>query len=404
MSEDAAGSMLRSLMNSIPTPHDQRWTKRFMEIPRLVSSASAKLDSEQPQQKEQTPLLIQSSAQFTNSFVPPDYLIDGLLQRRYFYLLTGRTGSAKTSLALLFAACVALGLPVGPLETERGRVLFFAGENADDTRARWIALAQQMQFDVETIDVHFIPGKFSISQLKQRIYREIEALGGVEFLIVDTSSTYFETDDENDAMQMLRHAHLLRGLTALPGGPCILANCHPAKHATDDNLLPRGGGSFLNECDGNLIARIDDMKVELHWQGKFRGPDFAPIYFMLKSGVTHERLKDTKGRLIPTVVASHLSDVARQEMTKNARFDEDLLLQAVSKAPAAAVTDLARELNWYTGKGEPYKSKVHRIIKRLKAQKLLKEERGRFELTERGQKILAAQGKDKRQTKQDSDE
>src|SRR5207247_291335 len=147
-----------------------------------------------------------------------------------FYLLTARTGAGKTSLALLFAACVALGLPIGPLQTEKGRVLFFAGENPDDIRARWIALAQQMCFDIETIDVHFIPGKFKISQLIKRIRGEVEALGGVEFLIIDTSAAYFETDNENDTMQMLHHAHRLRGLVNLPGGPCVLANCHPVKN------------------------------------------------------------------------------------------------------------------------------------------------------------------------------
>jgi hypothetical protein len=65
------------------------------------------------------------------------------------------------------------------------------------------------------------------------------------------------------------------------------------------------------ETDGNLTCRNSDMAVEFHWQGKFRGPDFAPMNFLLKT-VTHERLKTTKGRLIPTVIASHLSDIAHQ--------------------------------------------------------------------------------------------
>jgi hypothetical protein len=282
-----------------------------------------------------------------------------------------------------------IGFTHRPPANREGARAFFAGENPDDIRARWIALAQQMCFDIETIDVHFIPGKFKISQLIKRIRGEVEALGGVEFLIIDTSAAYFETDNENDTMQMLHHAHRLRGLVNLPGGPCVLANCHPVKNATDDNLVPRGGGSFLNESDGNLTAHKNDMTVELHWQGKFRGPDFAPMCFMLKT-VTHERLKDTKGRLIPTVVASHLSDIAQQELAKVTRCDEDLLLHAVSKSAACSIADLAKELGWYTAKGEPYKSKVHRIMVRLKQQKLVKDERGRLEITDKGQKVLAA--------------
>jgi 5S rRNA maturation endonuclease (ribonuclease M5) len=39
--------------------------------------------------------LLVSSAEFVANFTPPDYLIDGLLQRRFFYSLTGRPGPAR---------------------------------------------------------------------------------------------------------------------------------------------------------------------------------------------------------------------------------------------------------------------------------------------------------------------
>jgi hypothetical protein len=48
--------------------------------------------------------IVQSSAEFTRNYVPPDYLIDGLLQRRYCYSLTARTGSGKTAIVLALAA------------------------------------------------------------------------------------------------------------------------------------------------------------------------------------------------------------------------------------------------------------------------------------------------------------
>jgi hypothetical protein len=52
-------------------------------------------DTQQPQEIKP---LIQSSARFTENYVPPDYLIDGLLQRRYCYSLTAPTGTGKTAL------------------------------------------------------------------------------------------------------------------------------------------------------------------------------------------------------------------------------------------------------------------------------------------------------------------
>ena len=66
----------------------------------------------------------------------------------------------------------------------------------------------------------------------------------------------------------------------------------------------------------------------MHWQGKFRGPDFAPIHFTLRT-VTHERLKDSKGRLVPTVVASPLSEQGRDDMVQAAQSHEDEMLVAL---------------------------------------------------------------------------
>ena len=76
-------------------------------------------------------------------------LVDTVLQRRFFYSLTGKTGSGKTAVVLLIAASVALGSPIGKYEVAEGRVLYFAGENPDDVRMRWIAMARPMGFDLD---------------------------------------------------------------------------------------------------------------------------------------------------------------------------------------------------------------------------------------------------------------
>ena len=75
----------------------------------------------------------------------------------------------------------------------------------------------------------------------------------MSLLIIDTSAAYFEGDDENSNVQLGGHASGLRELS-LPGGPTTIINCHPTKNATDDNLVPRGGGAFLAEVDGNLVC------------------------------------------------------------------------------------------------------------------------------------------------------
>jgi hypothetical protein len=169
-------------------------------------------------------------------------------------------------------------------------------------------MGEHMGFDTGDIDVYFIPGVFKISEMYDAIGGEAKVLGGVGAVMVDTSAAYYEGDCENDNVQAGNHARMLRQLTEMAGGPCVIVGCHPCKGATDDNMLPRGGGAFLNELDGNLTAIAADNMVEMHWQGKFRGPDFEPMHFEISS-VTAEALKDRKGRPVWTAIAKPVTSV-----------------------------------------------------------------------------------------------
>jgi AAA domain-containing protein len=337
--------------------------------------------------EDKSPPLIQSSAQFTNGFIPPDYLVDGILQRRFIYSLTGRTGSGKSAIALLITASVALGRPIGSRDVQKGRVLYFAGENPDDIRMRWIAMAQYMDFDVDQVDVCFIAGTFKISEMASRIAQEADKAGPFALVVVDTSAAFYEGDDENSNAQQGVHARRLRSLVQLPGGPCVIANCHPPKNAPESNLQPRGGGAFIAEMDGNLTTSKDDGVVTLHWQGKFRGPDFAPISFQLKT-ITNEHLKDTKGRTIPTIIASYLSETAQEEIAATARGNENRVLALIASDQSASYAQMARTLGWTLRSGEPNKMAVSRVVKKLKEAKLVTIERDKPVITDKAKKIL----------------
>jgi RecA-family ATPase len=202
--------------------------------------------------KQRTPLLIHSK-NFIADFAPPDYLIEGIARKRFLYSFTGQTGSGKTAICLRIAAHVALGLSLANREIDPGRVLYLAGENPDDVRMRWIAMSERMGLD--DAQIYFIGGRILISENLDHLRDEALGIGGADLVVVDTSAAFFEADDENDNTKMLAHAHLLRSLTGLPGAPCVIAACHPTKGASNDNLIPRGGGAFLNEMDGNLVAK-----------------------------------------------------------------------------------------------------------------------------------------------------
>jgi len=329
------------------------------------------------------PKLAVSSAEFVAGFVPPDYLIIGWLQRRYIYSFTAATGDGKTAIALLIALSVSQGGKLGKLQCKKGAALYFAGENPTDVQGRWIATCDQFGLTPEDINnVFFVPGVFKFTEIGERIQAEMAAQE-LALVIVDTSAAYFETDDENDNIQALAHAKRLRELSRLAGGPTVLICCHPTKSA--ETLVPRGGGAFLNEVDGNITAKRDDLAVELHWVGKFRGPDFAPMDFQLRV-VTHGRLVDTDGNQLRTVIARALSEEGVTEMTAQQRQDQNAVLLSIAQDPSLSTRERARRLNWLTAAGDPYHTRVVRAEKALEKDRLIAKDRGGWELKDRGRK------------------
>jgi hypothetical protein len=330
-------------------------------------------------------LRIVSSKQFVAGFEPPDYLIDGVVQRGFIYSMTARTGDGKTAVALTIAASVALARDLGDRQMDKGQVVYFAGENPDDIRMRWIAMGERMKFDVDKIDVYFVPGTGSISTDMDAIAERVEGIGGVDLIIVDTSAAYFEGKNENDNVEAGGHWRMLRRLTQLGGEPCVIVPCHPTKSASDENLLPRGGGAAIAEVDGNLTCIKDGAFITLHWQGKHRGTDFDPLHFSW-SVVTCDKLVDSKGRKIPTVIARAMGDADYNEQVTDIRKDESKVLSAMRDSPGASIRELAEKVGWKFKDGSAAKSKAQRVMKQLAKDKLIRKVRGVWELTELGQK------------------
>jgi hypothetical protein len=83
-------------------------------------------------------ITILTKAEFLAGFVPPDYLVDGILQRRFIYSFTGQTGHGKTAIALRIVQLVDCGGLLAGHIVDRGRVAYLVGENPDDVRMRVI--------------------------------------------------------------------------------------------------------------------------------------------------------------------------------------------------------------------------------------------------------------------------
>jgi hypothetical protein len=339
-----------------------------------------------------TPVLL-SKAQFLDRFLPPDYLIEGIIQRGFIYSLTGRTGDGKTAVAVYIAKLVSDRKSKNPLfgscAVEHGNVIYFAGENADDLRMRMLAGDAVDGRDGSTDTLHIIEGVFTIEQLHAACKAWAEKSGKpIDLIIVDTAAAYFDGDSDNDNTQQGSYARRLRTLAALPGKPTVIVLCHPIKHATEPgHLSPRGGGAFVNEVDGNLIVWRTDQLIEFHWRIKFRGADFEPVTFRLDE-ITCAEIINSKGRPMRSVRVLPVTEGDQQQIVQSARAEEDRLLVALLE-PDHSIAQLAISCGWLHKDGTPYKTKVQRRLAALAKEGLAKPVRGEWELSENGNAAAA---------------
>jgi len=346
-------------------------------------------EARKPNGKHPTPPRIRLLTDFMTGFIPPDFIIDGVLQRRFVYSLTGQTGHAKSAIALLISELVSSpdrNAMLGVHKVNKGQVLYFVGENADDIRMRLIGACALQGDDPPLHRFYFIEGVFNIGQMFAQIQAQVDRLGGFDLVVIDTSAAYFLGNEELSNTQMGSHARMLRSLTALPGGPCVLVLCHPIKYVTDPTqLLPRGGGAFLAEVDGNLTSwKHDDVLIELH-HNKMRGPGFEPISFKLET-IRTPKLVDARGRQLPTVRAVPVTRSEEDTQRKRTEDDEDHVLAQLLAHPDASLSEIAETCEWVNTHGEPLKMRVQRAIERLdKAHpKLVRKDRNKWKLTEEG--------------------
>lgn len=335
--------------------------------------------------KPVTPMATKSSAllvpvnDWLEDCAPPTWVVEGIIQQGYLYALTAVTNHGKTAIGLLMALCVATGRKFAGKELLPGAVLVLCGENPDGFRTRLRATLSALKMEREDIAgrLMILPLALPLRAHLDQIKAEARATG-LEFslVLVDTSVTYFTGDDENDNLAARDHALDMRELTEIPGRPAVIANCHPVGNADRENLRPRGGSAFLNEIDGNLTVWAEGETATLHWQRKKRGPDFDPIAFEFH-GLTMEE----GGVQVPTVVAWPISEERAHTLKKERRENENKVLYALLHHPDGSISDWVAACGWDPKKN---KSKVHRILQKLKDDALVEVRRGDWSLSRKG--------------------
>jgi hypothetical protein len=367
--------------------------------------------------RKEEPVKIHRYVDLKNTLEPLRYTIDGVIRRGRIYTATGRTNSGKTALFTMAALAVATGRSdILNLDVEKGRVVYLAIENPDDTLSRF-AIAQ---------DFYSIPN----STLRNRLFivtvkatpegvfsalRELAKSGEFALVIVDTLAAYFDGTDMNDNVAAGNFMRRLRALSTVLGNPAVVVPAHPTKGAPQGSLNPYGGGAIVNEVDGNLTLWRTGNVCKLHWQTKLRGPDFAPALFRFKN-YSCAKVRDAKGRrvIMPLAVPRAEEPAERRALPAPSRrqprpqheqrrsvslpgLSQDCrqsasrdtkLLQAMIAEPKGTQQD------WATATGV-VKSNVNRRLMGLKGKRLARVANGRWTVTENGRRMAASRPKAK---------
>lgn len=322
---------------------------------------------------------------FCGEYTPLSYVVEPLMRSTSLYALTARTGSGKTALLILFALAVAAGLgDILGREVTQGRVAYVAAENPDDLRMRIMVAAYHLGIDLAELGDNLVI-------LDQRVKPE-ELVSTLETLakdqpfalvMIDTLAAFFDGTDINDNVQGGEFMRRLRPLTRIKGLPSVVVAAHPVKNATDDNLVPYGGGAILNEVDGNLtLSKVGDL-TKLHWQGKLRGLEFKPALFKFEI-LSSPDVIDAKGRQVELPVLRPTTEEDAERREEAAVNADAALLRAMDAEPGGTIRGwaVAAKLS---------KSAIDRALPRLAAERLTKKTLGKWQITDAGRKALEAQ-------------
>jgi hypothetical protein len=207
-------------------------------------------------------------------------------------------------------------------------------------------------------------------------------------VFIDTWQAFFDGKDANHPTDAVDFTRRFRPLTRLPGGPAVVIAAHPVKRASNEDLLPYGGGSILNEVDGNLtLAPQPCGLIELGWQGKFRDLGFEPPLYRMEHLMSPD-IVDTAGRqvAIPVMLPATVEDAEARET--GIVYKDTRLLRVLADNPSGYLS------TWSAAAGIN-RSKANRTLHKLAKEKpsLTRQTLGKWTLTKAGKEALAEPAK-----------
>jgi AAA domain/Winged helix-turn-helix DNA-binding len=353
--------------------------------PRDSSKSPSASTSESPTEFPQPPF--RTLKEYCTEYVPLAEVIEGVIMSGSLYTMTATTGTGKTAFLTATALAGAAGRDLIGRKVKQGRYAFCTAENPDGARMRFAVASFHWNIDQDVIDRDLLISDNRVRPEEISEYLTRESAGGpFTGIFVDTWQAFFDGRDANNPTEAVNFTKRFRPLTNLPGSPAVIVATHPNKNASVSDLIPSGGGSTLNEVDGNLVLAIQpNGLIELGWQGKLRGFHFEPQLFRIERMFSPD-IVDVDGRQIgiPLMFPSNVEEAANREKALAGR--EERLLKAIAENPSATTTELAEKARIPRGS-------LTRTLARLAKErpKLIQEKFGKWTTTKAGDQALSSE-------------
>ena len=210
------------------------------------------------------------------------WLIKGVLPQAELGILFGASGSGKTFVALDIAFAVSMGLPWRGRRVKKGKVVIIAAEGGSGIKRRGKAYTTYHGIDLrDAHNLHVIKAapNFLDGEDIAEVIAQIEALGDVSLIIVDTLAQVTPGANENTSEDMGRALANLRLLHAMSKA-MVLAVHHAGKDLSKGS---RGWSGLKAAADVQIeVLRHDDNSREIHIEKMKDGEDGLRWAFKLE--------------------------------------------------------------------------------------------------------------------------
>lgn len=266
---------------------------------------------------------------------PAEPLIDNTLDKGTTALLYGKWGTAKTFIALDWAASVATGRDWQGRDTEKRPVLYVAAEGAFGLRARFDAWEAGWRTKIDDSGLVVLPRPVNLTKPIDLInLLALVEWGGYGLVVLDTLARCMVGADENSARDCgVVVDAMTRILERTPQGRGVVLGVH---HAGKDGKTLRGSSAFESGVDTVYLTTRDGGVINLERQKRKDGPEHDAHSL---------RIDPIKGTGSATVSASNLSTSGVDKPERADRllstFVQHFAHTGASKSELRLVADMA---------------------------------------------------------------